>query len=276
MAKTTPPLALALAATVMTGAGVITSSIQKSSVAPVAPASAKAAGSACPVSSLNACPVIGCETDGTGHAALNKRKRTIPDEPSPVVLSFADFKMLQGEAGAIFPPKRDLQIPAEDREKLSDLKFSKGMVSEGDLVQISAFIVAEPHPNAGESVNCGLKGPANNDFHIPVGEQAPPAGTDFQGIVVEMIPQERNAGWTVAKLQDIMDKGLRIRVIGQLLYDSIHVPNSDPNNVMGGQPKRMSLWELHPITEFAVCTKAACSDTRTSDWTQLEAYTVGK
>ena len=146
---------------------------------------------ACNVKSLADCPVTGCAPPGSGHAALNQRKRTIPGGGSPTVLTFADFKQLQTEAGVLFPPKRELEIPAADRAKLSDLKYSTGTVSEGDLVQAIGFIVADPRPEAGESVNCGLTGKENNDFHIPLGPDVGP-DMDFQGIVVEMIPQDRN------------------------------------------------------------------------------------
>ena len=63
-----------------------------------------------------------------------------------------------------------------------------------------------------------------------------------------------------------------------LLYDSIHVPNSDPGHVIGGQPHRMSLWEVHPVTEFLVCAmedgspKARCDPSRAADWLPIENY----
>jgi len=231
----------------------------------------------CNVPSLADCPVNGCAPPGSGHAALNQRKRTIPGGGSPTVLTFADFKQLQTEAGVLFPPKRELEIPAADRAKLSDLKYSTGTVSEGDLVQAIGFIVADPRPEAGESVNCGLTGMENNDFHIPLGPAVGP-DMDFQGIVVEMIPQDRNPNWTIPRLQDVQSKNLQIRVTGQLLYDSIHVPNSDPGHVIGGQPHRMSLWEVHPVTEFLVCAmedgspKARCDPSRAADWLPIENY----
>jgi hypothetical protein len=89
-----------------------------------------------------------------------------------------------------------------------------------------------------------------------------------------MIPQNRNPAWTLTKLADIQAKDLEVRVMGQLLYDSIHVPNDDPNHVVGGQPKRMSLWEVHPITQFLVCTKSdnACEPAKEGEWTLLEDY----
>jgi hypothetical protein len=39
---------------------------------------------------------------------------------------------------------------------------------------------------------------------------------------------------------------------------------------MNGQPKRFALWEVHPITEFFVCTQAPCDASVSSQWTKLE------
>ena len=50
-----------------------------------------------------------------------------------------------------------------------------------------------------------------------------------------------------------------VRVRGQLFFDNHHKVNSDPNHNIANQPKRMSLWEVHPITAFDVCTKTTCA-----------------
>ncbi len=275
------PLAVAIAGALLPlGAGLMTEAIQQSARAPAPPATTateRVEVATCNVASLAACPPNGCAPEGSGHAVLNELKRTIPEEASPTGLTFDDFRMLQSEAANIFPPKKGLEIPPADRRKLHDLNFSRGTVSEGDLVQVAGFIVADPHPNSGESVNCGLHGVPNNDFHIPLGAAPPPpdsSSAEFQGIVVEMIPQDRNPGWTLTKLADIQAKDLKVRVMGQLLYDNIHVVNDDPAHVIGGQPKRMSLWEIHPITQFLVCTKPgnACDPAKQGEWTLLEDY----
>jgi hypothetical protein len=43
----------------------------------------------------------------------------------------------------------------------------------------------------------------------------------------------------------------------------------DENNPLSGQPKRFSLWEIHPITSVKVCkrsTLSQCDPDRASDW----------
>lgn len=94
----------------------------------------------------------------------------------------------------------------------------------------------------------------NNDFHIPLARH--PEDTEFKGIVVEMIPQGRLDGWTTQKLKRITRQGRPVVVRGQLFYDNKHVVNDDPDDVKGNEPKRFSLWEVHPVTEFHVCVTA--------------------
>jgi hypothetical protein len=116
-------------------------------------------------------------------------------------------------------------------------------------------------------VNCHLTGSANNDFHIPIA--AHPGDSELDAIVVEMIPQSRHPGWTVRKLRTIAREHTQVRVTGQLMYDNAHLVNDDPDNILPRQPKRFSLWEIHPVTKFEVCelenVKGFCDD-----WMPLE------
>jgi hypothetical protein len=157
-----------------------------------------------------------------------------------------------------------------DRLKSLKLKSSNAIVGEGSYVEIAGFMVGLPnHPEAnlsGESVNCRLKGRTNNDFHIPIAPD--PEDTEFQGIVVEMTPQDRNPAWTVPTLRRVAREQRQVRVRGQLFYDSEHEVNDDPENPLRGQPTRFSLWEIHPVTEFLVCKtpRKPCDPTDASVW----------
>jgi len=161
-------------------------------------------------------------------------------------------------------------------QKLTDLKVSAGAVSEGDRVRIVAYIPKGQdglHANkAGESVNCNLKKPYDNDFHIPVVAAA--GDTEFQGIVVEMIPQARPSAWTIDALKDLQAKSTQVLVEGGLSYDKVHYVSDDPDHPFKDEPNRMSLWEIHPITDFLVCRQDHCDPNRQSDWTALEALQV--
>lgn len=206
----------------------------------------------------------GCAAADSGHGLLNQLKRTEPPEGNPTTVTFDTFSQLQsaaeervGQAGEIEPA---------DRDKIKSIETAEGTVGERSLVRLVAFLSAgKPHANTGESVNCNLKGEENNDLHISVTEKK--NGSEFDGIVVEMIPQDRPDNWTAADLASLRGKVLLIE--GPLLYDNMHVTNGDANNPLNGQPKRFSLWEIHPITSLKVCKKATasqCDPDRPADW----------
>ena len=222
-----------------------------------------AAAQAC-ATTLNVCPDNGCSAGGSPHALANSVKKRLPIGTTPVVLSFQDFASLQHQATTLVDMGKELD--ASQRAKLKNLQVSGGVVQEGSLVRIMAGLSdGIPHPNTGESVNCNLSGPANNDFHVAV--TAVPGASEFDGIVVEMIPQARPANWSLAKVQALKGKALLIE--GALLYDNLHFVNSDPGNPMPGQPKRFSLWEIHRVTSVKVCKVKAslCKADNASQWT---------
>jgi len=242
-----------------------------------APAEAQARKKAGPCApDLASCPARGCERPGTPRALFNTIKRRVPDtSASPVVLAFVDLEALQAQADTVVG-QRTVSTP-EGRRRLKNLKVksSDAIVGEGSYVEIAGFMVGLPnHPEAnlsGESVNCRLSGRTNNDFHIPIAQD--PEDTEFQGIVVEMIPQDRDPAWSVPRLRRIAREQRQVRVRGQLFYDSEHEINDDPENPVKGQPARFSLWEVHPVTEFMVCKtpRQACDPADASAWEPLRA-----
>ena len=65
-------------------------------------------------------------------------------------------------------------------------------------------------------------------------------------------------------------------MIGGLTYDNEHLVNADPQNPKGGQPKRLSLWEIHPITAFLLCRRTnGCDATHPEDWVRLSTVPGG-
>ena len=229
------------------------------------------AATAC-ATTLSACPTHGCATDGTPHALLNRQKRRAPLAGAAPLLTFPDFKHLQQQSDALVGQAHELD--ATQRAQLSALQTTAGPVSEGATVQVAGFIAtgpAVPHANlGGESVNCQLSGVGNNDFHISI----VPAtnGTEFTGIVVEMIPQNRIAAWNLAKLKKAQQQRRPVLVTGALFYDNAHTVNNDPQST-STQPKRFSLWEIHRISDFRVCLKAGggCDPAQVSQWNPLSA-----
>jgi len=226
--------------------------------------------------SLDACPARGCDEEGSDEAVANAMKRVAPTSPDAKFLTFQDLDSLQRQAD-----ERVGQGPndstREQHAALRDLSYSGGTVSEGDRVRIVAFIPKGSdglHPNMdGESVNCNLKVEKDNDFHIPVVEA--PADTEFRGIVAEMIPQGRPRNWTIDALKGIQAKSRQVWVEGALFYDKVHFVITDADTAPDGEPQRMSLWEIHPITKFLECTKDRCDPQRESDWSELQLNQKG-
>jgi hypothetical protein len=225
---------------------------------------------------LDACPTRGCAKEGSWEADANTMKRTRPEDgKAAALLTFEDLKSLQKQADEKVG-QGPYDLTPHGYQKLTDLKVSAGSVSEGDLVRVVAYIAKGQdglHVNkAGESVNCNLKKTYDNDFHIPV--VAMPGDTEFMGIVVEMIPQARPSAWTIDALKEVQAKGMQVLIVGGLSYDKVHYVSDDPDHPFKDEPDRMSLWEIHPITDFLVCTHDQCDPNRQSDWTSLEARQV--
>jgi len=262
-AATLAPLAIALATGSLTGAsGAVASRSARATAA--TGANSKVACAAV----LVACPEDGCAHAGTSDAVTNELKRRVPTSGAPRTLTFDDFKRLQDDEIAAFGDDKTEPTAAE-RSKLHNLAVGGGVVSEGDLVQIVGFLVGKSHANSGESVNCKLTGTTNNDFHITIADD--PSSDEFAGIVVEMTPQVRKKAWTLKALAAAETLQRPVLAVGQLFYDNKHHVNDDPENPTGGDPKRFSLFEVHPITAFFVCkTTEQCDPNRATDWLALE------
>jgi len=232
---------------------------------------------------LDSCTPRGCADvdtdlspeDREAEALLNMLKRTKPQNGTPIQLTFADFVKLQQLADDLVGQGQALS--AEQRSRLRDLRLSESRtVSEGDLVELRGFIVQDsprPKPSGPESVNCRLSRAANNDIHIPIVEEA--QDEEFAAIVVEMIPQARPGSWNPTKLKGAARDERPVIIRGRLFYDNKHEVNDDSEHD-NGQPKRFSLWEIHPISEFWVCIRAdrKCGETlsKPKDWKKLADF----
>jgi hypothetical protein len=225
------------------------------------------------VASFDLCTPNGCGKEGSTQALVNQAKRRLPTETAATFLSFDDLKALQDQTNDAVG--QHVELDADGRAKLTGFTVTDGTVGEGSLVQLSGFIStgAKPHPNTGESVNCKFTQAQNNDYHINIA--AKPTDTELAGVVVEMVPWDRNPGWTLKKLLDVQTKKLRVLVQGGLFYDNLHFVNADPSHVLGGQPKRFALWEIHPVTGFFVCGRSNgnCDPANPDDnWTAMEDF----
>jgi len=217
---------------------------------------------------LAACPAWGSENRGSSRAALNEVKHHVPPAGTPLVLAFSDMATLQQQADARVKSGRDAKVSVKQRAKLQGLEIPSGRVGEGDLVSIAGFMVGKPSVNPGESANCYLAGAGNNDFEFNIAPAAD--ATPYEGIVGEMIPQDRPKGWTLARLRKLAADHRQVLVVGQLMFDTRHLPN--PKRGTNHESPRASTWEIHPVTKLLVCGQPAggCDARRQDEWQAFE------
>lgn len=180
------------------------------------------------------CGIEGDGTDTADQLEATAKNNFCATPSNPDDLTYDKLKELQTQSAGV--PKS-----LGDRKQVQNL-------GEGNYVSYVALIVNAHYSDvsAGEKVNCNLKGNPPNDIHIPLMSD-PNDKDECNSTTAEMSPHYRPAGWTPAVLNGLK-KPVRIR--GQLFYDNSHTPctaSSRPN------PKRISLWEIHPVYEIVVC-----------------------
>jgi hypothetical protein len=132
-------------------------------------------------------------------------------------------------------------------------------IGEGELVVLNAFVLKARQEGA-ESVNCGKPPqtgavpdePLYRDIHISL-VQVGTESDECNGVVSEMSPHHRPLEWSAENLNKLAGSRTPVRVTGQLFFDSSHNP-CENGQASAGNPKRFSLWEIHPIYKFEVCT----------------------
>lgn len=144
-------------------------------------------------------------------------------------------------------------------------------LGEGKLVTLSKVYVLIARQEGGESVNCG-KNVENHaglhDIHISL-VSSPDETSECASVVAEMSPHHRPDSWTHGNVEKVAKAKLPVRVTGQLYFDSSHFPCSGGTSAGQGNPSRVSLWEIHPIYKFEVCT-ADCDGDGT--WVTLDKW----
>ena len=143
-------------------------------------------------------------------------------------------------------------------------------LGEGKLVTLKAFVLIARQEGA-ESVNCEKNVPDAAQFHdIHISLVAAKGINDeCAGVVAEMSPHHRPDSWTHANVEKVSRAKLPVRITGHLYFDSSHFPCANDKTAGEGNPKRVSLWEIHPIYKFEVCT-ANCGGAGT--WVTLDQW----
>lgn len=211
----------------------------------------------------------GASGSGTGaEAAQNQVKNNFCAKGTAKAMTIADFQNLQAQVeknpainfGDENNPPR-MKGPTTDRAPLKRL-------GEGRLVTVKAYVLLA-RQEGGESVNCGKNVPNQPLFHdIHIELVASPDDSECTSIVAEMSPHRRPDSWTQANVEKVAKSKALVRVTGQLFFDSSHEPCADGKPVRSN-PHRVSLWEIHPIYKFEVCT-ANCDKAGT--WLTLDKW----
>jgi hypothetical protein len=151
--------------------------------------------------------------------------------------------------------RRDMPVP--DRSVLKGIHtISNGTkIGEGDRIRLVAYVTGAKDTGSGEGVNCRKSGAAMNDIHIDIGSS--PTTQACDGIVVEMIPHYRPTVWTPTNLRKLASRP--VRITGHLFLDSRHHVSTCNNPSTGGDPARISLWEIHPVYALEVCKSTSLS-----------------
>lgn len=207
--------------------------------------------------------------------AQNRAKNNFCAQGTPEIVKIKDMADLQASV-----TKQKLVTPREppfDRSGLVTL-------GEGKQAQFVGFVF-EARQEGGESVNCGdtvADIPASHDIHIALLEnkrttdpndktpqgKAKADAEECGSFVAEMSPHHRPAAWNADNVSAIANLGLRVRVTGQRFFDGSHVPCTN-GHPAPSQPKRVSLWEIHPIYSFEVCPLGTCD---AGGWQPIEEY----
>lgn len=210
----------------------------------------------------------GCPSSGNGGAetAQNEEKNNFCASGTPQAVTIKDLGQLQRavqQAGDIpfgnpsNHPLSDTAGPATDRSGLTSI--GDNGLGEGTQVTLVGYVKIARQEGA-ESVNCGKSVPNSADYHdIHISIVSTPQSTECSGIVAEMIPHHRPDSWTADIVNQVSAAKLQVRLTGNLMFDSSHTP-CQKGAPIKGDPSRSSLWEVHPIYKFEVCTNGMCAD----------------
>jgi hypothetical protein len=175
---------------------------------------------------------------------------------SPAAFTFADLRNMQAESKKNNWVVKDLP----DRKVLHGFYKSGGRpVGEGDVIRLVAWVL-DAHVSdcpSGESVNCEIPGFASNDLHIPLTDPSsgPRTQDECSSVTAEMSPHFRPTDWSNLDMKTPVTNV--VRVTGPLFFDNAHEPCRGLTKAQGdAAPFRSSLWEIHPVYGFEVCSNA--------------------
>ncbi|HYV68207.1 MAG TPA: hypothetical protein VE964_18355 [Myxococcales bacterium] len=218
------------------------------------------------------CPVSGQPNQTPAETSQNTAKDNFCAPGPAQTITVAQMSELQARAqanpkinfgGRVHPLSKHAG-PTKDRNPLTKL-------GEGSLRVLEGYILIGRQEGK-ELVNCETTPPdvpASHDIHISiVGHVSQVHGNECQSVVAELSPHHRPDSWNEANVQKVALGHRRVRITGQLFFDSSHSPCVD-GKAEAGDPHRASLWEIHPVYSFEVCPKHACAQ---GEWASLDQW----
>ena len=182
--------------------------------------------------------------------------------------------------------------PALSSDNHEDFKTELAALGEGRVVALIGYLY-DAKKGGKESSNCQLSDPDDIDFHLGIGfdrDLAAAVAAEAQltpderkklhqelkvsSHIVEVTPHWRASfkpTWTLATFAPAV--GRQVRVVGQLLVDNEHFSAKDDCAFPDAGPRcfRASVWEIHPVTRFQVCTNGdSCTGTSSNGWVDVE------
>jgi hypothetical protein len=217
----------------------------------------------------------GAPLDAAKMRQANAKNNLCADPSDPLTVDFEILAEMQAQS----PAKHTLKHSRDSLHAFFLLSGTK--IGEGDVVRILAFVLNAHLSDCeeGEDVNCQTAGFASNDMHIPLMDPTKPnprKRPECTSVVAEMIPHFRPAAWSLIDLRTPVKNP--VRVTGPLFYDDSHEPCiMAGGTLVGEEPKRISLWEIHPVYALDVCAstdpaKCDVSSDGAAVWTPYDQW----
>jgi len=234
-----------------------------------------------------------CGPAGTSNNAVKiaqtRAKNNFWETAQPVPIDFGIFRELEDKTNASIANNTVHTVPITqhgdtilfpaDRTELG-ITHNGTSYKEGTLVTLEAFIVRSQYADtkynsyngSGEEVNCGKPWLSWNDIHIDLGTTKNAAQCDR--VTAEISPHYRPKIWSRfqdgsepkinQKVRSLPLVGQKVRLTGQLFYDSSHKACKDGHSQ--GAPVRMTIWEMHPLYRIQILDKD------TNVWLDLDKW----
>src|SRR5882724_10106055 len=210
--------------------------------------------------------------------AESRAKNNFCASGPPVDVSYDVFKELQQAVEAAHVHLDDRQHPARPSGTFTT---SAGTLGEGNQVRFVAFVLKAKFSNTkkqkdghvGENVNCNKPTGANNDVHIVLVHSQD--DDEEESVTAEASPHERPSDWSPANLNQFRDHPFRFT--GQLFLDTSHKICTPADGKTCG-PKRVSLWEIHPVYAIEICTSkkaSKCKPDQDAGWEPFDEFVGG-